>query len=282
MQRQGTTRRATRPPSSSASVATPCGTTHSPSTRRLNRCVPGATRSARSHTSPPTATSGAGRHWFQSPAIATARAPVNRNRTTMLSPRRSGTSGASGGTERAVRRPVTNRTAALMNRVRGNPWYGSGRKPPAPTSTAVLGETNTCRNPLAAPLEPYTAESRAAADALAVTVPRCQVTPVFASVNHAPRNRLGSTLADQSVLPPALRHHVRARARNADTQGDPAIHPAEGPAPTPTPQRGAAHRSSATAYGAAVSTPAVPVLPVHPASRPTRIASVRGGVVTQP
>ena len=111
-------------------------------------------------------------------------------------------------------------------------------------------------------------------------MPRCHVAPALTSVNHAPRNRVGSTLADQSA--PLPRHHVRARACSAETHGDPWIHPAEAPAPTPTPQSGAAHNSSPTAYGASVSTPAVRVLPVHPASRPRRIPSDRGGVVNQP
>src|SRR6266566_10074006 len=139
---------------------------------------------------------------------------------------------------------------------------------------------NTWRNPLPAPLEPYAAESRADAQALAVTVPRCHVAPAPTSVNQAPRNRVGSRLADQSV--PARCHHARARVCNADTHDDPWFHPPDAPAPTPTPQSGAAHSSSPMAYGASVSIPAVRELPVHPASRPRRIPSERGGVVNQP
>src|SRR5207249_11676069 len=118
---QGTTKRATSPPSSSAIVATRCGTTHSPSTSRLKRWVPEERSSVPSHTSSPTAVSGRGAQLFQSPAIATALAPVNRNRTTLLSPRRSGTSGASGRAARAARRGPASRLTALKNCVRGKP-----------------------------------------------------------------------------------------------------------------------------------------------------------------
>ena len=122
---------------------------------------------------------------------------------------------------------------------------------------------------------------RRTAHRLAVKEPRRSVAPALASVNQAPKNRVGSTLADQSTCPEC--HHVRARARNAVTQGVPLlIHPAEGPAPRPKPHVGAAHSTSPTAYGAAVSTPPVRVLPDQPASSPSRTPSASGAVVVQP
>src|SRR5205823_7305117 len=80
--------------SPSGTVATPLGTTQSvPSTRRLKWYRPRLRASIPSHRLAPNERSGAGCHWFQSPAIATVRTLSNRNRTTRLSPRGSGMRG---------------------------------------------------------------------------------------------------------------------------------------------------------------------------------------------
>src|SRR6266567_1863716 len=79
-------------------------------------------------------------------------------------------------------------------------------------------------------------------------------TPAITSVNHAPRKRVGSTLRVALAVPRC--HHARARQCSAVTEGGcAAIHPYDGPPPTPTPPAGTDHRSSTTPCAVVVRPP---------------------------
>src|SRR5438094_589256 len=121
----GTTSTATIPPSPSGTVATPLGTTQSvPSTRTLKWYRPCRSARVPSHRPAPRERSGSWAHWFQSPAIATERALSNWNRTTRLSPRRSGTSGdhlGPFGSALDARAVACSRTPSVTKPARGSP-----------------------------------------------------------------------------------------------------------------------------------------------------------------
>src|SRR5438093_3087958 len=112
--------------------------------------------------------------------------------------------------------------------------------------------------------------------------PRSIVTAAVASVNHASKNRVGSTLSCHSVRhSPPGRHQARARVRSAVTGASCTMKPPEGPAPIPSPQRDPDQKSSAMPWTAAVRPLSVRVVPAATASAPIRQASNSVGVATQ-
>src|SRR5437879_375086 len=126
---------------------------------------------------------------------------------------------------------------------------------------------------LPAPFDPYAPETRATAASDATARPRVSVTPTVASVNQPAGTtvestvirgkRVGSTVTCQSVSPssPARCHHPRARVRNAVTDDWSTLRPPDGPAPIPTPQRGADQSSPPTPRAAAGRPPSLHAVP---------------------
>ena len=70
------------------------------------------------------------------------------------------------------------------------------------------------------------------------------IKPPVRSVYQAPRNRVGSTLANSSVRAGTVCHQPRSRARHAVTGTSWVIHPEAGPEAAATPHRGAANNAS--------------------------------------
>src|ERR1700688_4730086 len=94
------------------------------------------------------------------------------------------------------------------------------------------------------------------------------VPPPLQSVNQEPRKRVGSTLTFHSDE--AARHQPRPRTCSASTEGCPLVQPAEGPAPTPTPQSRADHNTSGSACAAALRPPSLRFVPANIVSTPSR------------
>src|SRR5712664_2733973 len=142
---------------------------------------------------------------------------------------------------------------------------------------------NSWRKTLPAALDAYARDRRVAAPTHNTAGPRSSDTPALASVNHARPNRVGSTQTCQWLASTAElgRHQRRARVWRAVTDVSLAIHPAEGPAPTPIPQVGADQTNSPTPCAAEVQLPSLRVVPARMPSALSRSPCPSGGVAPQ-
>src|SRR4029077_4105771 len=95
-----------------------------------------------------------------------------------------------------------------------------------------------------------------------------KVRPAVTSVNHAPRNRVGSTASVALALPRC--HHARARRCSAVTDGCHWMPPHDGPPPTPTPHADFDHNTSMMPCAAAVPPPLLRAAAVPMPSTPKR------------
>src|SRR5512135_2875447 len=103
------------------------------------------------------------------------------------------------------------------------------------------------------------------------------------SVNHAPRNRFGSTLMLRVVVPGASLDHPRTRACSAVTGRESVrvsvIQPEVGPAPSAAPHRGATYAASVVIEADPLVWPPPRVVPVSSASAARRNGPLIGLVV---
>src|SRR5689334_24916541 len=91
------------------------------------------------------------------------------------------------------------------------------------------------------------------------------------SVNHAPRNRFGSTLPVSVVVLAGSLLHPRRRACSAVTGREWVITPEVGPTPKPPPQRGATYNASPVIEPDALARPPPTAVPTSSASAARQI-----------